>query len=75
MHEIIMSTYKNYQLGMKVMIGYNNNKFKHKSECKCNNMSHTCPFGIAFGLLYFWNIPQKVLEKIFKNHDFFILVF
>jgi hypothetical protein len=29
------------------------------------------PLGVFFGLFYFWNIPQKVSEKIFKNHDNF----
>lgn len=63
MHEIIMSTYKNYQLGMKVMIGYNKNKFKHKSKCKCNNMSHTYPFGIAFWTTLFLEYSTKSFRK------------
>jgi hypothetical protein len=29
------------------------------------------PLGLFFGLFYSWNIPQKVLEKIFKKHDIF----
>jgi hypothetical protein len=32
------------------------------------------PLRLFFGLLYSWKIPQKVLEKIFKNHDFFIII-
>jgi hypothetical protein len=59
MHEIIMSTYKNYELGMKVMIGYNKNNFKHKSRCKCNNMSHTRPFGITFWIALFLEYSTK----------------
>jgi hypothetical protein len=63
MHEIIMSTYKYYQLGMKVMIVYNKNKFKHKSKCKCNNMSHTHPFNIACWIALFLEYSRKSFRK------------
>jgi hypothetical protein len=31
------------------------------------------PLALLFAWFYSWNIPQKLLEKIFKNHDNFFL--
>ncbi len=60
---------------MKVMIGYNKNKFKHKFECKCNSMSHTCLFGSAFWTALFLEYTTQSFKKILKIMIIFKIIF